>query len=114
MTDLIALIGTVGGIQGLTEALKWWNSRRLRRREEEAGVNALENENIRKQTDWLEARLADRDKKIDSIYAELRAEQARRIEEIHLRHEVELKLTDAEARKCCVRGCASRIPPTEY
>lgn len=77
-------------------------------------VSALENENIRKQTDWLEARLAERDRKIDSIYAELRAEQARRIEEIRLRHEVEIKLTEAEARKCCVRGCSSRIPPTDY
>lgn len=114
MTDLITLITTVGGIQGLTEAIKWWHSRRLRRREDEAGVSALENENIRKQTDWLEARLAERDKKIDTIYAELRAEQALRIEEIHLRHEVELRLTEAEAKKCCVRGCASRIPPTDY
>lgn len=37
MTDLITLITTVGGVQGIAEAVKWWHSRRLRRREDEAG-----------------------------------------------------------------------------
>lgn len=110
-TDIITLIGTVGGIQGIVELAKWWKSRHLRIREDEAGVEALENENTRKQIDWLETRLAERDRKIDSIYVELRAEQAKRIEEIHLRHEIEIRLTEAEAKKCLVRGCGSRVPP---
>ena len=41
----------------------------MRRREDEAAVSAVENENDRKQTDWLESRLAERDAKIDAIYA---------------------------------------------
>lgn len=114
VTNIITLIGTVGGIQGIVELAKWWKSRRLRIREDEAGVEALENENTRKQIDWLESRLAERDRKIDSIYEELRAEQAKRIEEIHLKHKIELRLTEAEAKKCLVRGCASRVPPGEY
>lgn len=114
ITDIIALVGTAGGVQGLIEGLRWWHSRKLNRRKEEADVTAAENENSRKQVDWLESRLAERDAKIDAIYSELRKEQAMRIQEIHQRHEVELKLTDAEARKCCVRGCDRRIPPSDY
>ena len=95
ITEFMTLLGTVGGVQGVVETMKWWQSRRVRRREQEAGVTALENENGRKQIDWLESRLAERDAKIDAIYKELR-------------------LTEAEARKCCVRGCAGRVPPSEY
>lgn len=114
ITDFITFVGTAGGVQGLIEAVKWWQSRRINSRKEEADVSAIENDNRRKQIDWLESRLSERDGKIDSIYAELRKEQALRIEEIHLRHEIELKLTDAEVRKCCVRGCPQRVPPSEY
>lgn len=114
ITDIITLAGTIGGIQGLTETIRWWQSRKIKRREEEAAVVATENENNRSQIDWLEKRLAERDAKIDVIYAELRKEQALRIDEIHNRHEVELKLTEAETRKCLIRGCSTRKPPTDY
>lgn len=112
--DLLALIGTIGGIQGFCEALRWWQSRRLRLRQDEAEVSALESENSRKQTDWLEQRLADRDAKIDNLYSELRKEQERRISEICERHQVELRLTEADARKCLIHGCPTRQPPTDY
>lgn len=79
-----------------------------------AEVVAAENEIERNQVSWLEARLAERDKKIDAIYSELRAEQTARLEEVHRRHEVELKLAEAEVRKCHKRGCTDRIPPSDY
>lgn len=111
ITDVIALAGTVGGVQGVMEAIRWWQSRKLRHREEEASVVAAENQNGRSQIDWLEKRLSERDAKIDALYGELREEQSLRIGEIHGRHEAELKLADADARKCLVRGCERREPP---
>ncbi len=114
ISEIITLIGTVGGIQGIVEVGKWWQSRKLDRRKEEAGVTATENQVNRQQIDWLEKRLAERDSKIDAIYSELRKEQTLRIEEIHQRHEAELRLAEAEARKCIIRGCPQRQPPSEY
>ena len=111
ITEIMTLIGTIGGMQGVVEAGKWWRSRKIEERREDADVSAVENHNSRQQIDWLEKRLAERDAKIDAIYAELRQEQTLRINEIYQRHEVELRLTEAEARKCLVRGCTSRIPP---
>lgn len=111
ISDIITLVGTIGGMQGIVELGKWWFSRKTEARKEDADITAIENQNRRSQVDWLEKRLAERDAKIDSIYAELRKEQTLRIGEIHQRHEVELRLTDAEARKCLVRGCQNRIPP---
>lgn len=114
ITDIITLVGTVGGIQGIVEVGKWWQSRKLNRRKEEVGVAATENQVTRSQIDWLEKRLADRDAKIDAIYAELRKEQTLRISEIHTRHEAELRLAESEAHKCLIRGCPQRQPPSEY
>ncbi len=114
ISEIITLIGTVGGIQGLVEIGKWWQSRKLDRRKDEADVTATENQVNRQQIDWLEKRLAERDAKIDAIYVELRKEQTLRIEEIHQRHEAELRLAEAEARKCIIRGCPQRQPPSEY
>lgn len=112
--DIMTIIGGIGGIQGVIELVKWWRGRKVHDRQDEAEVVAVENENERKQVSWLEARLAERDKKIDALYVELRAEQAARLEEIHRRHEVELKLTEAEAKKCNSRGCPERDPPSDY
>lgn len=112
--DLLTIISGVGGIQGIIELIKWWRGRKVHDRQDVADVVAAENENERKQVSWLEARLAERDKKIDAIYAELRAEQAARLEEVHRRHEVELKLAEADVKKCHKRGCADRIPPSDY
>lgn len=113
-TDLLTIIGGFGGIQGIIELIKWWRSRKVQDRQEIAGVIAAENENERKQVSWLEERLAERDKKIDALYIELRTEQAARLEEVHRRHEVELQLAEAEVKKCHKRGCNDRIPPSDY
>ncbi|MBP3639322.1 MAG: hypothetical protein J6J20_05495 [Muribaculaceae bacterium] len=112
--DVLAVIGAVGGIQGLIELLKWWRRRRIQDRQDVAGVVATENNNVRRQVDWLEKRLAERDAKIDHIYEELRAEQKAHLEDIHRLHEAELRLTEAEAKKCHKRGCKDRIPPSDY
>lgn len=113
-TDLLAIIGGIGGVQGIIELVKWWRGRKVQDRQDVAEVVAAENENERKQVSWLENRLAERDKKIDALYAELRSEQAARLEEVHRRHEVELKLAEVEVKKCHKRGCADRIPPSDY
>lgn len=112
--DILAIIGGIGGIQGFIELVKWWRGRKVQDRQDIAEVEATESENDRRQIDWLEARLAERDKKIDAIYAELRAEQAARLEEVHRRHEVELRLKEAEVKKCRKRGCPEREPPSDY
>lgn len=112
--DIVTLIAAVGGAQGIVELARWWRGRHLQTRRDTATVQAAEDENRRRQVTWLEERLAERDKKIDAIYAELRAEQAKRLEEVHLRHEVELRLKEAEVRKCLVHGCKDRQPLSDY
>lgn len=65
--DILTLIGGIGGMQGIIELLKWWRGRKLRDRYDIADVKAAEDENSRRQVDWLEKRLAERDAQIDHI-----------------------------------------------
>ncbi len=112
--ELVTVVGTIGGLQGTVEVIKWWRGRKMSDRRDAAEVIANENENDRRQIDWLENRLVERDKKIDAIYAELRAEQAAHLEDIHKLHEVEIKFAEAEIKKCHKHGCVDRIPPSDY
>ena len=114
LNDLVILIGAMGGIQGIIEVVKWWRVRKVHDRRDIAEVVSSENENVRKQVEWLEKRISERDAKIDSLYIELREEQASKMDEIHRRHEVELQLKEADVKKCHKRGCGERIPPSDY
>ena len=114
ITSTLTIVGALGGLQGLIELFKWWRKRKVQDRHDEADVVAIENENDRKQIDWLEKRLAERDAKIDRLYEELRQEQKAKLDEIHLRHETELRLAEAEVKKCHKRGCSDRVPPSDY
>ncbi len=114
LSDTLTIIGGIGGMQGFIELVKWWRGRKVQDRQDMAVVVAAETENYRRQIDWYEKRLAERDMKVDSLYTELRSEQTARQETIHTLHEAELKLTEAEIRKCIKRGCGDRIPPSDY
>ena len=72
------------------------------------------NENERKQVDWLEARLAQRDVKVDTLYSEVRKLENEKLELVYKLHEKELQLKEAEMKKCEVRGCDKRQPPSDY
>lgn len=94
--------------------VNFYVNRKTNARKEDASADAMENENERKQVAWLEDRIAQRDAKIDALYIELRQEQAAHLDEIHKRHQTELKLKEAEMKRCDVRGCGKRQPPSDY
>lgn len=62
---------------------------------------------------WKNASL-NVDAKIDAIYVELRQEQAAHLDEVHKRHETELKLKESDMKRCEVRKCLEREPQTGY
>lgn len=114
LNEWLAIIGALGGLEAIKWIANFYVNRKTNARKEDAAADSMENENERKQVDWLEKRLAERDMKIDSIYTELRQEQAVHLEDIHKKHELELRLKEAEIKKCDVRGCINRQPPSDY
>ncbi|MCB6271544.1 MULTISPECIES: hypothetical protein [Bacteroides] len=114
INELLALIGAMGGLEAVKWVVNFYVNRKTNARKEDAAADAAENENERKQIAWLEDRIAQRDAKIDGLYAEMRQEQKAHLETIHKFHESELKLKEAEMKRCDIRGCANRQPPSDY
>lgn len=114
LNEWLAILGAIGGSSTITWAITFWTNRKTNARKEDATADSMESENERKQVDWLEKRMSERDMKIDALYVELRQEQASHLEDIHKRYEVELKLKEAEMKRCDVRGCGNRQPPSDY
>lgn len=113
LTDILAIIGTMGGIEGIKWGLRAWVNRKTDARKEDAAADAMEIDNEKNQVGWLEERITQRDLKIDALYVELREEQSAKLEEIHRRYQVELALKDAEHNRCDMSDgdCSRRIPP---
>ena len=114
ITTLIAIVTALGGLEAIKWIVRFVTCRRTDVRKEVASVVNLEEENKRKKVDWLEERLTQRDVKIDRLYLELREEQEEKINWIHKCHNVELAQKELEIRKCEIRGCKERIPPSDY
>lgn len=114
MNEVVALIGALGGFKLVEWGVTFLVNRRTNARKEDASADSLEDENERKQVGWLENRLAQRDQKIDALYVELRREQEAKLEVIHKLHESELRRQEAEMKRCEVRGCGKRQPPSDY
>ena len=114
ITTILAFITAMGGLEAVKCQMCIRDSRKTDARKEEASVNSMEEENRRKKVDWLEERLTQRDEKIDGLYIELRKEQEEKIDWIHKCHEVELIQKESEVKKCEIRGCVKRMPPSDY
>ena len=114
LNDWLTILGALGGLEAIKWVVNFYVNRKTDARKEDAAADAVENENERKQVAWLEARITQRDTKIDAIYVELRQEQAEKLQLIHDKHELELRLKESEIKKCDVRGCSNRQPPSDY
>lgn len=114
LTTIMAFITALGGLEAIKWLVRFVAFRKMDVRKEEASVNCMEEENRRKKVDWLEERLEQRDGKIDGLYAELRKEQEEKIGWMIRCHEVELAQKESEIKKCDIRGCVKRVPPSDY
>lgn len=108
----------------LLEGLKrvtFWVNRKTNARKEDASADGMEIQNLLNiinaqstQIDNQEKRMAVRDSKVDFLYSENNKLRSEQLELIKDRHELELRLKEAEIKKCDVRGCANRQPPSDY
>lgn len=93
ISSVVAIVSSIVGSFGGIEFIRWLGSRK------------------KNEVDWLEERLAQRDKKIDSLYLDLRKSESEKLDWIHKYHELELIYKEAEWNRCNVANCDRRIPP---
>lgn len=121
LTDILALLGALGGF----EAVKWlwvtFVNRKTNKRKENASADAAEIQNLlsiieklNTQIERYDNRLKSRDDKVDAIYRDWRNSQNEVQSWAQKYHELELNCKEAEIRRCTVRGCKDRKPPSDY
>ena len=86
LNEWLAVLGALGGFEAIKWIVNFYVNRKTNARKEDASADSMEDENERKQVDWLEDRIAQRDMKIDTIYVELRNEQNDKLSWIHKCH----------------------------
>ena len=121
MDTVLAIVGALGGWEAIKWVLNTFLYRKTNARKEDASADAAEIQNLLNvigslttQLESSEKRTRERDAKVDYVYGELRKEQHEKLELIREKHEIELKTKEAEVRRCDVRGCGNRIPPSDY
>lgn len=121
LNDWLAIIGAIGGSSTITRLITFWVNRKTNARKEDASADGMEIQNLlniinaqSSQIDNQEKRMATRDAKVDFLYSENNKLRSEQLELIKERHELELRLKEAEIKKCDVRGCANRQPPSDY
>lgn len=121
LTDILTIVGTMGGIEGVKWGVRSWINRKTDARKEDAAADSAEIQNLLNvinsltvQLENSDKRIRERDAKVDYLYGELRKEQASHLDTQQKLHELELTSKEAIVKRCDVRGCVTRVPPSEY
>lgn len=67
LNDWLAILGAIGGLEAIKWIVNFYVNRKTNARKEDATADSMEDENERKQVDWLEDRIAQRDTNIDAM-----------------------------------------------
>lgn len=121
LNDWLKIIGAFGGLEAIRWGVTFFVNRKTNARKEDASADGMEIQNLLKiisaletQIDNQEKRMTGRDGKVDFLYSENNKLRSENLELLREKHELELRLKEAEIKKCDVRGCANRQPPSEY
>lgn len=104
ITMILSVLTALGGF-GFVQFLmnRRWEKQRL----STENRSSLE-ETQRRQVDWLERRINERDKRIDSIFHELRQEQKSTVELLKQLHLLQLQLNEEQRYRCFNQDCTRR------
>lgn len=121
LNEWLALLAALGGLEAIRWGVASWRNRKTDARKEDAVADNMEIQNLLNvinsltvQLENSDRRTKERDVKVDYVYGELRKEQAEKLEIVRQKHEIELQLNEAEMKRCDVRGCLNRMPPSDY
>lgn len=105
LSIIISVITSLGGFTFISRLMnRKWEKQKLT----VENIGMME-ETGRKQIDWLEKRITERDRRIESIFLELRKEQNGTIELLRKLHELQMRLREEQYYRCERKACPSRI-----
>lgn len=121
LNDWLAIIGAFGGLEAVRWGVTFWVNRKTNARKEDASADSEEMKNLlivintlKEEIARISAEKLKRDEKVDYLYGELRKSEEQALDLMRGKHELELRLKEAEIKKCDVHGCPNRQPPSDY
>lgn len=135
LNDWVILITALGGIEGIKSLLKWWLNRRHETKREaaiavkaEADASKAEADARKARADTIssyaaewkelyekkEKKVIEQDAKIDQLYAEKNEDRLRIRELMEKNTALEIEKLKLEVRRCDVKNCEKRQPPSDY
>lgn len=121
MDEWLKIIGTLGGLEAIKWIVNFLVNRRTNARKEDASADGVEMQNLLIVINTLKDEIAritsdklKRDEKVDYLYVELRKSEEKVLGMIREKHELEMNFKEAEVKRCDVRGCIKRQPPSDY
>lgn len=121
MENILALLGALGGFKAIEWIVTFFVNRKTNARKEDASADSMEIQNLlniinslTQQIERSDNRTKERDAKVDYVYGELRREQAEHLDTLNKLHSSELEKKLAEVKRCDVRKCPDRQPPSEF
>ena len=135
LNDWVILITALGGIEGIKGLLKWWLNRRSESKKEAAMATKAEADASKAEADaskakadtissyaaeWKELyekkekKVIELDAKIDQLYLEKNEDRQRIRELMEKNAALEVDNIKLESRRCDIKGCAKRQPPSGF
>lgn len=121
LNEWLLLLGALGGVQGCIELIKFWMKRKSMRKQANAEATHADLANLNDYADsWKElyteakGEIKELNAKIDSLYADIKVLRECKAEHVRNEHRLELENEALKIKKCDVRGCADRVPPSDY
>lgn len=106
--DVLAIIGGIGGVQGVIELVKWWRRRKVQERHDIADVEVKEFHLLQETNEFLQKQLQAKEERFVEQTERLRKTQDELFKAKADEYEARLELVQ---KKCEDRLCPFRKPP---
>lgn len=121
LNEWLTLVGSMGGLMGLMEAIKFWMKRKSMKKQADAEATHADLTNLNDYADsWKElyteakGEIKELNTKIDSLYEDIKKLRECKAEHIKNEHRLELENEALKIKECKKRGCIERDPPSDY
>lgn len=117
ISTLLSVVAAIGGIEGIKFFLNIKTNKRKAEasaKTDEITARTQEFDLYKKQIEYLQNRLEQRDNKVDFLYAELRDKESQALRLIAENNALELKAQEADMWRCNILDCDHRIPPKNF
>lgn len=111
LTDILTIIGTMGGIEGIKWAVRAWVNRKTDARIEDARADVEEFKALREYNEFLQKQLSDKEERFVEQTGRLRQIQDELFTLKESYSDVKLELA---LKRCEKKKCGSREPQNGY